>query len=155
MRSRVGQGTVFSLSLERVAGVRGAGAGPTRAKLADARILVVDNDPVALQALAGVLRGWGCEVEAVAGGGAAEQVLEAQPCGLWLFDYHLDDGDTGVALHARLSQRFGQRPTLILSADDGVEVRRDVLDNGLSLLSKPVRPLALKSVFDRMLAAQA
>lgn len=155
VRSRVGHGTVFSLSLERVAGVRGAGAGPTRAKLADARILVVDNDPVALQALAGVLRGWGCEVEAVAGGGAAEQVLEAQPCGLWLFDYHLDDGDTGVALHARLSQRFGQRPTLILSADDGVEVRRDVLDNGLSLLSKPVRPLALKSVFDRMLAAQA
>ena len=72
-----------------------------------------------------------------------------------LFDYHLDDGDTGVALHARLARRFGARPALILSADDSVEVRRDVLEDGLSLLSKPVRPLALKSVLDRMLAAQA
>ncbi|NLB59411.1 MAG: response regulator, partial [Gammaproteobacteria bacterium] len=154
VRSRVGRGTVFSLSLGRVEGVRGIAAAPVRAKLADARILAVDNDPVALDALAGVLRGWGCEVEAVAGGEAAARALESRPCGLWLFDYHLDDGDTGVALHARLSQRFGPRPTLILSADDGVEVRRDVLDNGLSLLSKPVRPLALKSVLDRLLASQ-
>src|SRR5690606_27809898 len=155
VRSRVGRGTVFSLSLERVAGKRGLGASPTRARLADARILAVDNDPAALEALAGVLRGWGCQVEAVACGAAAERALESPPCGPGLFDYHLDDGDTGVALHARLGQRFGPRPTLILSADDGAEVRRDVLDNGLSLLSKPVRPLALKSVLDRLLAAQS
>jgi hypothetical protein len=31
-------------------------------------------------------------------------------------------------------------------------VRRDVLDHGLTLLRKPVRPLALKSVLDRLLA---
>src|SRR5690606_36173662 len=154
VRSREGHGTVFSLSLGREAGARGVVAAPARARLADARLLAVDNDPHALDALAGVLRGWGCRVEAVTGGEAARRALEADPCALWLFDYHLDDGDTGVALHARLSQRFGARPTLILSADDGVEVRRDVLDNGLSLLSKPVRPLALKSVLDRMLAAQ-
>ena len=86
---------------------------------------------------------------------AMQQALAADPCSLWLFDYHHDDGDTGVALHARLARRFGARPALILSADDSVEVRRDVLEDGLSLLSKPVRPLALKSVLDRMLAAQA
>ena len=155
VRSRPGRGTVFSLSLGREAGPRGLAAVPPRARLADARLLAVDNDPVALDALAGVLRGWGCQVVAVANGDQAERALESDPCGLWLFDYHLDDGDTGVALHARLARRFGARPALILSADDSVEVRRDVLEDGLALLSKPVRPLALKSVLDRMLAAQA
>src|SRR5690554_829913 len=154
VHSEVGRGTTFSIALGRVAGSRDAAAAPARARLAGTRILAVDNDPVALDALSAVLRGWGCEVEAVAGGSEAAHVLEARPCALWLLDYHLDDGDTGVALHARLSQRFGVRPTLILSADDGVEVRREVLDNGLSLLSKPVRPLALKSVLDRLLASR-
>lgn len=155
VRSRPGRGTVFSLSLAREAGERGVVAAPARARLAGARLLAVDNDPDALEALAGVLRGWGCEVVAVACGDEAERALEAGPCGLWLFDYHLDDGDTGVALHGRLSRRFGARPALIISGDDSLEVRREVLEDGLSLLSKPVRPLALKSVLDRMLAAQA
>lgn len=155
VRSRPGRGTVFSLRVGREAGPPGVAAAAPRARLAGTRLLAVDNDPVALEALAGVLRGWGCQVVVVADGAGAEQALAADPCSLWLFDYHLDDGDTGVALRARLARRFGARPALILSADDSVEVRRDVLEDGLSLLSKPVRPLALKSVLDRMLAAQA
>jgi len=55
-------------------------------------------------------------------------------------------------LHARLGARFGARPTLIVSADDTGVVRGDALETGLSLLPKPVRPLALKSVLDRMRA---
>ena len=74
---------------------------------------------------------------------------------LWLFDYHLDDGDTGVALQARLAQRFGARPTLILSADDSGDVRRVTLEHGLGLLPKPVKALALKSMLRRLLAARA
>ena len=70
-----------------------------------------------------------------------------------MFDYHLDDGLTGVALHDELAQRFGARPALILSADDGGATRRDVLEHGLTLLRKPLRPLALKSVLDRVLAS--
>ena len=151
--SVVGRGTAFSITLARVPGPRGATAMPSRARLSGTRILAVDNDPLALDALSAVLRGWGCTVLAVADGEAAARVLEEEACALWLFDYHLDDGDTGVALHGRLAGRFGARPTLILSADESVEVRRDVLDTGLGLLSKPVRPLALKSILDRLLAS--
>src|SRR5699024_10139389 len=78
--SVVGRGTTFSITLGRVAGERSAAAAPARARLAGTRVLAVDNDPVALDALAAVLRGWGCEVEAVAGGDAAAQALEAQAC---------------------------------------------------------------------------
>ena len=40
-------------------------------------------------------------------------------------------------------------------ADDSLATRREVLEQGLTLLHKPVRPLALKSILDRLLAARA
>ena len=154
LRSRMGRGTVFSLRLPRAVAATRHPAGPTRTGLAGLHILIVDNDPVALAALRGLLEGWGCTVDAAADGAAAEALLRAHAAALWLFDYHLDEGDTGIALCARLRERFGARPTLILSADDSGEVRRAALEHGLSLLQKPVRPLALKSVLDRMLASR-
>ncbi|MBN8262577.1 MAG: response regulator, partial [Xanthomonadales bacterium] len=119
------------------------------------RVLVVDNQPEALSALAAVLRGWGCEVVAVADGAAAQAALAQRACALWIFDYHLDDGDDGVSLHARLAARGEAAPCLILSADQTGAVRVAAQEAGLPLLVKPLRPLALKSVLDRMLAARA
>ena len=46
------------------------------------------------------------------------------------------------------------RPTVILSADAGADVRSAVHEAGLPLLMKPLKPLALKSVLDRLLAAR-
>ena len=79
--------------------------------------------------------------------------MAARPASLWLFDYHLDDGDTGIALAADLGEHHGRRPTLVLSADGTHAVRRAVLEGGYSLLAKPLKPLALKSVLDRLIAA--
>ena len=45
-------------------------------------------------------------------------------------------------------------PCLILSADQTGAVRTAAQEAGLPLLMKPLRPLALKSVLDRMLAAR-
>jgi PAS domain S-box-containing protein len=154
LRSTPGQGTVFSLRLPRAAGPPRGTTAPAKPGLAGARVLLVDNDPAALAALRTLLEGWGCRVDAVADGDAAAAAILRQPASLWLFDYHLDGGDTGTALRARLAVRFGARPTLVLSADDSGEVRRAVLDEGLSLLQKPARPLALKSVLDRLLASR-
>ena len=151
LRSRSGRGTVFSITVPRAHGGHTA-QPPPRAGLRDARVLVVDNDPAALAALAQLLRGWGCSVDAVSDGTAATDALVRAPADLWVFDYHLDNGDTGIALQARLAARFGARPTLIVSADDTGAVRSDALATGLSLLPKPLRPLALKSVLDRMRA---
>ena len=46
-------------------------------------------------------------------------------------------------------------PCLILSADQTGAVRVAAQDAGLPLLMKPLRPLALKSVLDRVLAARS
>ena len=153
LRSEPGRGSAFAIGVPRVAAAHPQHAVPRG--LAGLHVLVVDNEAQALDALAGVLRSWGCEAVAVGDGDAAMSVLAAQPCALWIFDYHLDHGDDGVALHARLCERFGRVPCLILSADQTGAVRAAAQEAGLPLLMKPLRPLALKSMLDRMLAARA
>jgi CheY-like chemotaxis protein len=153
LRSVPGRGSAFAIDVPRAAAAHAQAPGPRG--LAGLRVLVVDNEPQALGELAAVLRGWGCRVEAAADGTQAERVLASQRCDLWVFDYHLDGGDNGVALHARLAQRHGAVPCMVLSADQTGAVRVAAQESGLPLLGKPLRPLALKSVLDRMLAARA
>jgi CheY-like chemotaxis protein len=147
------RGSRFGIAVPRVAAMqphRNAKRG-----LAGLQVLLVDNEPRALEALASVLRGWGCEVRAVADGEAARVALSCGSADLWVFDYHLDHGDDGVSLRQRLSREFGLVPCLILSADQTGAVRSAAQEAGLPLLVKPLRPLALKSVLDRMLAARS
>lgn len=160
MRSRPGKGAMFAVQLP---GVEPPKVEPSRSSmspvldktgLSGRRVLALDNDPVALDALRQVLAGWGCTVSVACDGAEAATVLENGEADLWLFDYHLDDGDTGVSVAQRLAQRFGARPCLVLSADQTEAVRHAVQEAGLTLLAKPVRPLALKSVLDRLLAAR-
>ncbi|GAA5072176.1 hybrid sensor histidine kinase/response regulator [Lysobacter panacisoli] len=153
LRSGMERGTAFSVRVGRAP--RPAALPTSMPREGDGlRVLVVDNDPQAMDALAGVLARWGYEVVTAGDGVEAEVALRRAPAALWLFDYHLDDGDTGVELASRLAELFGPHPTLVLSADRGEHVRRAVHEAGLSLLAKPVKPLALKSVLDRVLAAR-
>ena len=115
-------------------------------------MLALDNDAAAVEALRQVLSGWGCVVHIAANGVQAGQIMGERQIDLWLFDFHLDEGDTGLAVAQRLAASHGARPCLILSADQTEAVRHAVQEGGLLLLAKPVRPLALKSVLDRLLA---
>ncbi|WP_342315253.1 PAS-domain containing protein [Lysobacter sp. FW306-1B-D06B] len=154
LRSRIGAGTVFAVRVAQAARPAAASHAVAMREDGPLRVLLVDNDPLAMDALATVLQRWGYDVVTALDGVEAEAALHRAPAALWLFDYHLDDGDTGVLLTQRLASQFGARPTLILSADRGEDVRRAVHEAGLSLLAKPVKPLALKSVLDRALVAR-
>jgi CheY-like chemotaxis protein len=153
--SRPGTGTVFTLTLPRAAASSAQPIAATpRTGLAGTRVLLVDNEAPARAGLRQLLEGMGCIVVDAGDGEAARRHLQTAPADLWLFDYHLDDGDTGVQVHARLAEEFGARPAVILSADAGAEVRAAVHEAGLPLLMKPLKPLALKSVLDRLLVAR-
>jgi signal transduction histidine kinase/Na+/proline symporter/CheY-like chemotaxis protein len=156
-RQAGGHGTMFALTVPWIAApvVASLVHAPSRTTLAGAHVLVVDNEPLALDALRRLLEGWGCSVAAVADGDAATASLAAREAALWLLDYHLDAGDTGLDLYQRLASAHRERPALILSADATDQIRRRVAEQGLGLLQKPLRPLALKSVLDRLLATQS
>ena len=156
LRSAPGIGTTFSLRLPRVQANRSAAALPQSGArgYAGLRVLVIDNVPAVLQGMQAMLEGWGCIVSTAADGHAALAAEAGHAADLWLLDYHLDAGDTGVALYQRLADACGPRPAVILSADHGDQVRRAVMDAGLPLLPKPVKALALKSVMDRVLVAR-
>jgi len=156
LRSETGLGTMFAVTVPTASAQVREVLAPLsqRPSLPGLHVLIVDNEPLAMDALRRVLEGWGCRVSASAHGVGAALALVSDPADAWLFDFHLDD-DTGVALHERLSSQHGARPTVILSADHTEAVRRAVHEAGLPLLMKPLKPLALKSVLDRLLAARA
>ena len=146
-------GSAFSISVQRAPPPAVPRSSPPAgtSTIKGLRMLVVDNDTEALEAMRQMLLAWGCDVIAVRGG--AEVGASAHSAALWLFDYHLDDGDTGVALWQRLVAEHGPRPTVILSADTGSDTREAVRGVGLSLLNKPFKPLALRWAINHLLAA--
>ncbi|HEL4830338.1 TPA: PAS-domain containing protein [Stenotrophomonas maltophilia] len=154
LRSVPEHGSAFSISVQRAAPPATPRSSPPAAgssALKGVRVLVVDNDPDALEAMRQLLLSWGCDV--IAAGNADDIGPSAHEAALWLFDYHLDDGDTGVALWKRLVGMHGLRPTVILSADAGSDTREAVRGVGLSLLNKPFKPLALRWAINHLLAA--
>lgn len=151
LRSAQGQGSVFSITVPRVTSPPQQRA--LQRGLSGLRVLVVDNEAQAREALAVVLRGWECAVVTCGDGEQALAALREADCDLWVFDYHLDHGDDGVALYARLRAQGYQAPCMILSADQTGAVRAAAQEAGLPLLMKPLRPLALKSMLDRLLQA--
>ncbi|HEQ1702387.1 PAS-domain containing protein [Stenotrophomonas sp. GD03701] len=156
LRSVPDRGSTFSLSVTRASrpeAPRGGTMANGSTALKGIRVLVVDNDPVALEAMQQLLHSWGCDV--IAATGADVIGASAHEAALWLFDYHLDDGDTGVALWKRLTAMHGLRPTVILSADTGSATRDAVRGAGLSLLSKPFKPLALRWAINHLLSASS
>ncbi len=150
VRSERGRGSSFAVCVATTAPVARA---PLERDPTLRTLLAVDNDPVALEALSQTLRGWGYQVLTAHDLSGAATQMRAQAVDAWLLDFHLDHGATGLEVHEALSREFGERPTLVLTADDSAAMRREVQERGLTLLRKPVRALALKSVLDRMLAA--
>lgn len=153
LRSEIGKGSIFHVEMTRATAPASTDDLRTRG-LRGLRVLAVDNDAAALAALKAVLSGWGCEVVARTDGDSAARAMLEAPADLWIFDYHLDDGETGIDVHERLSAIGGERPCLLLSADQTGAVRSAAQEAGLPLLLKPLRPLALKSMLDRLLAAR-
>jgi CheY-like chemotaxis protein len=112
------------------------------------RAVVVDNEPAALAALSHLLVGWGWEVHAARN---LEQALAAPwPADIHLLDFHLDGGRTGLEVLDQLQARHGEVAAVIVTADRDGELRQRLLDRGVGLLYKPLKPLALRQVLQRV-----
>lgn len=142
LRSWPGRGSVFAVGVPRaLAQAAAAPALENPAFETGGTALIVDNEPQALAALKLLLESWGWQVIAVRDPTQAlAQPLEADVA---ILDYHLDGGRTGLELYTMIRNAGSEMPGIILTADRDSALRQRVQSEGLILLYKPLKPLAL------------
>ncbi len=118
-------------------------AGPS---LAGLRVLVVDDDRVALTVLCGMLRAAGADVEGTGGGMAALDQLRKSRFDFLLCDVYMSamDGFEVIRRVRQLPAPAGKMPAVAITAHPSFENRRDAQRAGFQdLVSKPVEASAL------------
>ncbi len=161
VRSTLGAGSCFAVEVPVVAW-RAKDAKPKASQQPDSdilknrRILVIENEPSILDAMAIVLGRWGCRVTGATSLGDAEAALGQEPVvpHAIVADYHLDDGADGLTAINIMRSRFKLKiPGVVVTADRTAEVRRAVDLHGCVLLNKPMRPARLRSLLTHLLTA--
>jgi CheY-like chemotaxis protein len=117
------------------------------------QVLVVDNERQIQSGMRTLLSGWGCEV---ASAGDYDEAVRLFAKGgrpdIILADYHLDEGETGDRVVARLQAHFATAiPAAMISADRGEPLKVKLAAAGIPLLNKPVKPAQLRSLLRTML----
>jgi CheY-like chemotaxis protein len=154
MRSRLGHGSVFAIDVSVAVATDQEDVLPNEViDVPPQRVLVVDNDRSVLAATAALLASWDFEVFTASEAESAQILAQREQPKLLVFDYHLDDGLTGLELRKKLAMRDPDVPCLIVTADHDELVRAAVLEAGCHLLHKPLKPLALRSLIARVMAA--
>ena len=157
LHSVPGQGSCFSVLLPLASAA--AIATPVvktpdiSASFGSKRVLLLDNEPQLREAVAELLRSWHIEVTAVSQPAEAlAAIAQGLTPDLLLFDYHLDNNATGVEVAAQLQAHFAVTvPIIIHSADHNETIRESALNAGYYFLLKPLKPVALKKLFQRLL----
>ncbi len=105
------------------------------------RVLIVDDDRVALAVLSGVFESAGAQVEACASGEDALRRFAMQPPDMLLCDIYmpgLDGFDVIRRVRERTPPAGGQVPALAITGHPSFENRRDALRAGFQdLVGKP------------------
>jgi CheY-like chemotaxis protein len=109
-------------------------------------VVVIEDDPLVLEATGGLLRSWGCRVVAAESYGEAIRKLSeiGQRPDLIVCDYRLPQGPTGVDAIEMLREAF-EIPALLISGD-ATSPQRDNAVGGYRLLHKPVNPETFRAV---------
>ena len=106
-------------------------------------IAVVEDDSSVRKALGRLLRSAGFRVESCVSGEDFLRALATRLPDCLLLDLHLP-GMSGLAVQASLRKSRGTLPMIFVTAEAGLEARRQALQSGArAWLQKPVSPEAL------------
>jgi signal transduction histidine kinase len=111
-------------------------------------IVVIDDDRLALESLAGLLGSWGHNVVPAASDCAALAELPSfgKTPDLIIADYRLAGGKTGIEAIEALRRALGEAvPAFLISGDTAPDRLRQARALGFHLVHKPVSPMALRS----------
>ncbi len=119
-------------------------------------VLVIEDDDLVRQALAGLLQSWGFQVAQADGLSAAQALLHTGFVpGLIISDYRLKGDTHGLDVIVQMRQQLARAvPACLISGDTDPDLLQAARAAQLTLLSKPVRPAKLRSLLNRLLAVQ-
>jgi CheY-like chemotaxis protein len=119
-------------------------------------VVIIDDDPLALDAIAGLLRCWGYRAVSAASDGAALAQLAQlrQSPDLIISDYHLAEGATGIEAIERIRKAY-RVPAILMTGDAAPERLREAHAHGHQVLHKPVNPGPLRTMLTRVLEGTA
>ncbi|HEY7301103.1 MAG TPA: ATP-binding protein [Xanthobacteraceae bacterium] len=118
-------------------------------------VFVIDDDPLVLEGMGGLFKSWGCRVMTAANTAAVGALAGNDDVpDLIISDYRLPDGRTGLDVIGQLRDAFEEPiPGFLISGDTNPEPQSAARAAGLHLLHKPVDPMALRAMVNRMLRA--
>jgi signal transduction histidine kinase/CheY-like chemotaxis protein len=158
LASTVGKGSRFSITLPlAVAQATFVEAHDILPLLADVYsgklVLVIDDDPLVLDGMGGLLRNWGCQVVTAT---SPDDFLAGLPCqdvpDLIISDYCLAEGHSGIKAIDDLRASYGaQIPAFLISGDTAPACLREAQESGHYLLHKPVPPMKLRAMLQQLL----
>jgi signal transduction histidine kinase len=162
LRSAVGKGSRFGVTVpcakpkSRAEEVAETTVAPVLSvdRLRGKLIVVVDDDPLVRAGMSGLLQKWGCDVVTDAGDGSVINRLidDGRIPDLIISDYRLTGEQTGFQIIEKIRDAFQSNiAAFVISGDIGPEPLRVVRERGLHLLHKPVAPMTLRSMLNRML----
>ncbi|WDR02624.1 PAS-domain containing protein [Devosia algicola] len=147
-----GRGSRFSLILAAARGAQGSNEPdqPEREVifgLLDLRILCVDNERTILEAMQGLLSNWGCDVRIARSLKDIDRgrLIEGWSPDLVLMDYHLDQTSGLDAIEWLRHNVGGHLPAALVTADRSPAVRALAEERGIAVVTKPVKPAALRA----------
>jgi CheY-like chemotaxis protein len=157
MISETDRGTRFLMQakLAGIGAVRTAQAERNMTALAGVPVLVVDDDPLAREAIAGALHDLGAVVRSGANEAEGAAVLaEGFLPRLLLMDLRIDGALVGVEIARGFRARIEPPPrVIIITGDTGPETLTLLRNSSFAWLIKPVSPRALSEVAAEQLAA--
>jgi signal transduction histidine kinase/CheY-like chemotaxis protein len=117
------------------------------------RVLLVDDDPNALEAVTAVVRDLGAQVRPCSDETSAQAALdEGFRPDLLVMDLRIDGRLRGIEIANRLRQRFDPPPpVVIVTGDTGADTLAFLKESGFPWLIKPVEPAKLMQTITRQL----
>jgi two-component system, sensor histidine kinase len=161
IESEPGRGSRFIVDVPRAVPVLPLAAGSSlpsghASELEGAKIAVIDDEAIVVDAMRALFGAWGAEVFGAASAQAMlSAITEAGICpDLLIADYRLTRNELGTDVIACLRAELGPSlPALLISGDSSTAALSALRNSGLEFLLKPVLPAELKRISARLLAA--
>ncbi|GAA5540022.1 MULTISPECIES: PAS domain-containing hybrid sensor histidine kinase/response regulator [Brucella] len=162
VRSVQGKGTTFTLRIPvsnepvPVEETRSRRGHARALELTGLDVLCIDNDADILSGMETLLSGWGCNVTTLRNGAALKAFCANRSTApdVIVADYHLIH-ENGIDMIGFTREHFETEiPAILLTADRSKEVRQRAEDENITLLNKPLRPAALRSLLSHFYHAR-